>query len=256
MSASRSWIVTVGILSVVAASCSSSSSKATESSTTQGSTPATTVKSSQNIAADQTAAQAASLKLSDFPSGWTSQPQSNNTPGQGVKNQLAQCLGVSPSQLTQAPAEYDSPDFSDSNNNTATSDVDYRATAAEQRTAFALFSSPKTPGCLTTAVQAVINDAIKHPTNPSDTLPSDAKLGAATVSPMSFPQFGDSSVAYQVKVPVSYKGLDITVYLDDIFSIKGRAGVDMTFEAVLQPFASDQEQHYTSLVVGRLTNTT
>jgi hypothetical protein len=242
-------------MSVVAASCSSSSSKAAESSTTQGSTAATTAKSSQNVAADQAAAQAASLKLSDFPAGWTSQPQSNDTAGQGVTNQLAKCLGVNPSQLTKAPAEYDSPNFSDSNNDTASSTVGYRATASEQQTAFGLISSPKTPGCLTTAVQAVISDAIQHPSNPSETLPSSAKLGAATVSPMSFPQVGDSSVAYQVQVPVSYEGLNVTIYLDAIYSIKGRADVSMTFEGVLQPFPSDQEQHYTSLVVGRLTNT-
>ncbi len=101
----------------------------------------------------------------------------------------------------------------------------------------------------------MFNDEIKHPSNPADTLPSDAKLGTATVSPMSFPQTGDKSVAYQVKVPVSYKGLDVTIYLDEIVSIKGRAQVAMSFEGVLNPFPSPQEQHYTGLVVGRLTNT-
>jgi hypothetical protein len=58
-----------------------------------------------------------------------------------------------------------------------------------------------------------------------------------------------------VKIPISYQGLNITAYLDQIIAIKGRAGVTMSFEGVGNPFPTDQEQHYTGLVVGRLTNT-
>jgi hypothetical protein len=104
-------------------------------------------------------------------------------------------------------------------------------------------------------VADVIDEAIKHPTTPSDTLPAGAQIGSTTVSQMSFPTYGDKSIAYQVKVPVTYSGLSIDAYVDLIFSIKGRAGVSMTFEGVTDPFSVNQAEHYTGLVVGRLTNT-
>jgi hypothetical protein len=237
----------------VAASCSNSGSNNSAQSTT---TSTTTQSTGQNVEADKAAAQAAALKLSDFPAGWTSKPASNMSPSQDITAQLAKCLGVSQADLTKAPALYYSPDFSESSsNNTASSSVGYRASAAFQQSSFANLSGAKVPDCLTTAVAAVINESIKHPTNPSDTLPAGAQVGTTTVSPMSFPQFGDKSIAYQVKVPVSYQSLSIDAYVDIILSIKGRADAAMSFEGVTNPFPVDQAEHYTGLVVGRLTNT-
>jgi hypothetical protein len=193
--------------------------------------------------------------LTDFPAGWTSEPQSSDTGPASIKSDLAKCLGVSEASWTSPPASVDLPNFSDSNNKTASSTVGYRATAADQRASFALVSGAKVPNCLSSAVTALINQEIKHPTGTDNTLPNGAKVGAATVSPMSFPQVGDSSVAYQVKVPISYRGLNVDAYLDLIFAVKGRADVEISFERVSDPFPTLQEQHYTGLVVSRLTNT-
>jgi hypothetical protein len=249
-------VVGIGTVSALGLVACGSSTKSAGKTTTTVTSSSTTAKSSQDIAADTAAAQAASLKLTDFPAGWTSQPQSNDTGPASLKSDLAKCLGVSEASLTNPPASVDSPDLSDSsNNNTASSTVGYRATAADQRASFALVSSTKVPNCLSSAVTSLINDEIEHPTGTDNTLPSGAKVGASTVSPMSFPQVGDSSVAYQVKVPISYQGLNVTAYLDLIFSIKGRADVEMSFEGVSDPFPTVQEQHYTELVVNRLTNT-
>lgn len=131
----------------------------------------------------------------------------------------------------------------------------YRATAAEQKSAFDAVSGPKAPACYSKSVQAAIHDAIQHPSNPKDTLPAGASVGQTTVSRMSFPAYGDGTVAYQLKVPVSYSGLNIDLYLDAVASIKGRAAVTMYFEGVSRPFPTNQEQHYTDLVVSRLANT-
>ncbi len=245
------WIASIALVSVVAASCGNSNN-AVQSTTTS----TTTQSTGQNVEADKAAAQAASLKLSDFPAGWTSQPPSSSSSSQDITAQLAKCLGVNQADLTKPPASYDSPTFSESgSNNSASSNVGYRATASDEQSAFDIVSGPKVPSCLTTAVAAVVNEAIQHPSNPSDTLPAGAQVGTTTVSPMSFPQFGDKSIAYQVKVPISYSGLSIDAYVDVIYSIKGRAGVSMEFEGVTDPFPVDQAGHYTGLVVDRLTNT-
>jgi hypothetical protein len=247
--------VGVGLAAVLGMAACSSSSKTDKSTVTTAASTTTTVKSNQNVAADQAAAQAAALKLSDFPSGWTSQPQSDDTENSTLQARLANCLGVSEAQFTSPPAHYQSPDFSDSNDNTASSEVGYRATAAEQAPVFALFASPKTPGCFSEAVTAAVNQEAKHPSDPNNTLPPNLKFGTATVSPMSFPSYGDKSLAYRVKVPITYQGLSIDAYVDLVVAIKGRADVLMDFEATSNPFPTDQEQHYTGLVVSRLTNT-
>ena len=250
-SAGRLSVVMVASLAVVASACTNNNPKAQSSSTTT----TTTVATGQNITADKALAQQASLKLADFPAGWTSQPPSSTNADQTLTNQLASCLGTSASQLSSSPAEYESPTYSDSSNNTAANRVVYRATAAEVKSAFDVISGPKAPACYSKAVQAVINDAIQHPSNPQDTLPAGASVGQTTFSPMSFPTYGDATVAYRVKVPVSYSGLSIDAYIDVVASIKGRSAVTMLFEGVTQPFPTDQEQHYTDVVVGRLTNT-
>lgn len=253
MSTKRLSAGLLGIVLVLGVVACGSSSKSSGS----AATTTTTVKSSQNIAADQAAAETASLKLSDFPAGWTSSPSSSDSGGNDnqVKAQVAKCLGVPETSLSEAPVSVDSPDFSDSNNDTVSSTVNYRATAAEQDTSFNLFSGPNLPNCLGIAFSAAIDEEIKHPSSPASTLPAGVTLGQPTVSPMSFPQFGDKSVAYQVDIPIKYSGLNIDALVDFIFAVKGRAAANMSFESTGTAFPTDQEQHYTALVVNRLTNT-
>jgi hypothetical protein len=171
------------------------------------------------------------------------------------RTQVAKCLGVNVTELAKPPAGYTSSSFSDSNSNSASNDAGYRATAADQKSLFAIWSGSKMPGCLKDALSTVINDEISHPSSSSNTLPPDAKIGTPTVAQMSFPTYGDQSIAYQVSLPITYMGLSPTVYLDLVIAIKGRADVLMQFESVFTPFAVDQAQHYTGLVVNRLTST-
>jgi hypothetical protein len=113
------------------------------------SNPTTTV-SKQNIAADTAAAQAAALRLSGFPAGWTAESSSSNADAEleKLKADLANCLGVEASTFAKAPASYDSPDFANSEDQKASSTDDYTATAAEQETAFvATYTNPKFTDC-------------------------------------------------------------------------------------------------------------
>ncbi|HZQ85874.1 MAG TPA: hypothetical protein VFA83_13590 [Acidimicrobiales bacterium] len=72
---------------------------------------------------------------------------------------------------------------------------------------------------------------------------------------MSFPSFGDESIAYRMTVPVNLKNLTLSIYLDIVTARKGRAGAELDFEGAGTPFPSDREEHYVGLVIGRLTNT-
>jgi hypothetical protein len=249
-------LVVVGLASLAA--CGGSSSSPSVSTVAPGGTTAPTGSTvpSQDIAADKAAAEAASLKLSDFPTGWTSTPQSDTSGYPNVDAEIAKCLGVSEEELNhKGPAHVDSPDFSDANNNTVSSSVGYAPSVPQAQHEFAIISSPKVPACLGPAVEKLVTYAANHPSNASDTLPAGTTFGTPTVAPMSFPTFGDESVAYRVTIPVNTKSLTVSFYLDTVTARKGRAGAGLDFEGVGTPFPSDQEEHYTTLVVDRMANT-
>jgi hypothetical protein len=153
------------------------------------------------------------------------------------------------------PAEVDSPDFSDTEDHTASSSVSYAATASEAEDSFAIVEDPKIPECLEPAVSKIVTYFLEHPENPSDTVPAGLTLGTPEVAQMSFPTFGDKTIAYRVTVPIQYGPVTVNAYIDTVFAIKGRAGVQMAFQGLDTPFPVDDEQHYTETVVGRLTDT-
>jgi hypothetical protein len=252
----------VAVLLAVAA-CGGSSSTKAPAAAGSGSTSVTTTVSTtsttgapQDVVTDKALAQAAALKLSDLPAGWTSQQHTNSPDVPSVDTQLAKCLGVSVDKLNQnGPADADSPDFSDANNNSITNSLGYTPSAAAAKGDLATFGDPRVPGCLTTALGIYLKNQAAHPAKSSDTLPPGVTFGTAAVAPMSFPTIGDGSVAYRVNVPVSVTSSTITVYVDLIVATKGRAGVEMDFTAIGTPFPADQEQRLISVVVGRLSNT-
>jgi hypothetical protein len=181
-----------------------------------------------------------------LPGWWTSAPQSPDTSSAVIDPEVAKCLGVSESQSSKAPAGAVSDSFSQSKL-TAANTVGYRATSAEQAAVFNLWASAKTPSCFATAASAAVTSGT--------TLPAGVKLGQATVQTMSFPTYGDKTIGYRLKIPIDYSGQSLATYEDLVVVIKGRADVVMAFNSSTDPFPTDQEQHYTELVVGRLTNT-
>jgi hypothetical protein len=247
-------MVSIGLL--VVSGCGGSSTPKTATGATSEATTSATTMPPQDVTADKAAALSAALKLSDLPTGWTGVPHTNSPSSPSVDTALAACLGVPVERLNKnGPADVDSPDFSDANNNSISNSLGYTPSAAAAQSELATFQDPKVPGCLATALTAYVKDQAAHPANPSDTLPPGVSFGAATVAQESFPTIGDQSIAYRVTVPVSAQGQSITVYVDLVVAIKGRAGVEMDFTSLSTPFPSDQEASLITLVVGRLSNT-
>jgi hypothetical protein len=238
---------------LITAACASNTSTTTSSSAAS-STSSSTV--SQDVAADKALAQAALLKLSDFPTGWTSLPSTSNQGSPAVEKQLISCLHVSPQFLdSNNPTNVDSPDFSDPNNNTASNSVTYGASASTVHSQFAVLTSTAFAPCVQQAVKTEIAYALQHPSNPSDTVPSGLTFGSPTVAQMSFPTLGDQTVAYRVTVPIMYQGLSPDAYFDFVAIQKGRAVAVMTFEGAVTPFDSSMAEQLSTLTVGRLADT-
>jgi len=85
-------VLGICLLAFIATGCGSSGNTST-SSTQAPQTTSSTSRSSQNVAADKALAKSASLRLSDFPTGWTSEPnQQDNSSAPQLQAQLAGCL--------------------------------------------------------------------------------------------------------------------------------------------------------------------
>jgi hypothetical protein len=249
----RGGIVAGAVLASLVAACGGGT---TSTSTSTSSSQATSSTSNQNVATDRAVAQQAVLRLSDFPAGWEAKAHQDSPDNPDVTKQAATCLHVSPSALSSRDnkTHVDSPDFSSSSEQEVSNSVALDATATEAISQFAAFEQPQAPNCLTQAVSAVIQSALKHPTTGS-TLPQGVKIGQASVNALSFPNFGDKTVAFRMTVPVQASGLNVSVYVDIVLLLKGRAGSTLTFEDTLSPFPTDQAEQLTQIVAGRLPST-
>jgi hypothetical protein len=229
--------------------------------TTSPATPTTTPspRGPQDVAADKAAAGAASLKLADFPTAWTSSPHvDSNAPS--IDGEVASCLGVNEQELEHnGPTDAYSADFSDPNADTASSSVGYTADAASAAKEFAIVAGPKMLVCLTPALSVVVKFAATHPASPTETLPSGVTVGLPAVVELPFPKFGDESIAYRVNVSISATNggtpLSTILYFDIVTLTKGRATATLYFQAAQTPLPIDEEAHYVGVVVGRLVNT-
>jgi len=251
----RRLVLVVAGASLLLAACGGSGSTSAGSSTTtsSGSSASTGTSGASNRAADKAASSAAVLKLSDFPSGWTSTPRSSNTSVPAVDKQLAQCLHVSVSLLDSSdPSNVDSPDFNGPNNATVDDSVSFAANQGQAQQAFTVLSEPQAPQCLSTALNSYVQYSIAHPTSSSDTLPAGTTFGQVTAASLSFPTIGDKSVAYRVTIPVTAEGQQIAIYVDFIVSGKGRAGSILTGESVNTTPDTSLEQQLQSAVIGRI----
>lgn len=239
---------------VLMAACGSTSANqggASTSSSSRATLPGKTVR------ADHAAAAAANLTLSDFPNGWTAQAQSSSSDGpKGLKATTAKCLGASVSDLgPNNGTDVSSPNFTGpSGNESISSSVAFAGTTAAAHRIEAVWSSPKIPGCLTTALRTAISYELAHPTGSADSTPKGMTIGAATVSQLSFAHFGDRSIAYRASIPVQYDGLSLDVDSDLVVIESNQALVQMSFQDEGSPVSSSDEEYYTGLVIGRLPN--
>ncbi|MHB8438988.1 MAG: hypothetical protein ACYDD4_07480 [Acidimicrobiales bacterium] len=236
-------ITGVAAFGVTLASCSSGGNAGSTSSST-------TSPVSQNVAADKALATSGNLQLSDLPSGWTSTPQTNDSTSNAIVTQLGSCLHTTIDFFSgNGPTEAQSPSFGDSNSDSVDSDVDYLATPSAAQSRMAVLQQSDFPSCFASAVNSVLANA------KNSGLPSGASLGKVTVNSISFPSYGNSSVAYRGTVPVTYQGQTIKLYLDLVAARKGRVLVGLTFGGFQQPLSSTLEQRLTATVVNRLQST-
>ncbi len=190
-------------------------------------------------------ARKALLVLSDMPAGWTSKKSSNPNNNVGDK-QLAHCIGVATSLISENPPSANSLQFQDKAGGLTVNDQVTVFPSAKNATAeFATVASPKTPDCMTQLASGPLKSKLLGKT------PAGVTYGTVLVSATDRSAF-PGMAGFSLSVPVSEHGQTVNVTSTELFAVKGRLGQQITFTSAGESFAIGLEQHLASVAVGRL----
>jgi hypothetical protein len=171
------------------------------------------------------------LTLSEMPSGWTAvkNPNTDNTVGD---TQLAHCLGVATSLITENPPSVNSKQFQNTEGSLTVADnVTVFPSAKNAATEQAIASNPKLPPCMTTLASGPLKAKLFGKT------PAGTTLGTPLVSPVAASAFGPGVVGYSLSVPITSHGTTINLTVTQLEVVKGRLGHQVTFTGVGAPFS-------------------
>ena len=198
-------------------------------------------------APSQTAqARKALLVLSDMPSSWIKKksPNNNNTVG---ASQLARCIGVAQSLITENPPSVNSPQFQNRQGTLLVNDnVTVFPSAKNANQEFATVANAKTPACMTAVASGPLKSKFLGG------FPKGVSAGTPLVSAIDPATFGTGTAGYSLSVPVTTHGVTINLTVTSVFAVKGRLGHQITFTSIGLPFSIALERHLSSVAVGRL----
>jgi hypothetical protein len=225
----------------LATACGSSSKpKASPSSTAVEST--TTV--AKNVS-DKATARTIALRLSDFPSGWTSTPhRESSSEGKNIDRQLSECLGLPADKLIPDSQSADSPDFQ-TGKRLDEQEVQNSigiASEADVAKAFDVLGSDKLPQCF--------RDAIETSLKQQQGL-ENATVGTPKIEPLSVGDFGEKTIAYRITINVEVQGIALDVYVDFVLIKVGRVGIFLSTQTLSNPFDDDLRTQLLNAVVDR-----
>jgi hypothetical protein len=239
--------VFLAVVCVLLAGCGSSHKAAKAGTPTSSSTSTTTNAAS---AADKQAAEVAALKLSDFPSGWTSTPHKDDPGSKTVGDELAKCLKIKSLDLSQDKGvSADSPGFSSPDSQEVQNTVAIAPRAQQVAAVMDVLAQSNAPDCLRAAFEKGFQENLKAS---GTTLPKGTTIGKLSVSPESFGSLGDRMVAYRVEVPVQANGVNVSVFADFVFVQRGRAFVVLEAADEVTPFPTSMSESLVRKVLTRL----
>lgn len=186
------------------------------------------------------------LVLSDMPSGWHSTKAPHNPNSTVGDKQLAHCIGVAESLISENPPSVNSPQFQNRSGSLTVNDnvtvfPSNKNALAELGTAL----NKKTPGCMTALAQGPLkNQLFGKP-------PKGVTYGTPLVSatdPNAFP----FTAGYSISWPAVTHGQTVNITVTQLFAVKGRLGQQIVFTSFGSPFPIATEQHIASAAVERL----
>ncbi|MGO8825884.1 MAG: hypothetical protein ACLQU9_11680 [Acidimicrobiales bacterium] len=192
-------------------------------------------------------ARKAELVLADLPAGWVTAKNTNNDNSTVGDAQLAHCVGVATSLITENPPSVNSPQFQDSSGTLIVNDnVTLFPSAKNAAAELGVGANPKMPGCMTSLASGPLKAKLFGKT------PKGVSIGTPLVSAIAPGAFGPGVVGYSLSVPVVTHGVTLNFTATQLYAVKGRLGQQVMFTAVGAPFSIAEEQHLMSVAVGRL----
>ncbi len=186
------------------------------------------------------------LVLADMPAGWITTKTPSNPNSTVGDSQLAHCIGVAKSLLTEDPPSVNSPQFQ---NKTGTLTVNDNVTvfpsAKNAAAELATVANTKTAGCMTALASGPLKQKLFGKP------PKGVTYGTALVSatdPIAFPY----TAGYSMSVPAVSHGVTVNITVTQLFAIKGRLGQQITFTSLGEPWSISAAQHISAAAIQRL----
>lgn len=191
-------------------------------------------------------ARRALLVLSDMPAGWVSTKAPNNPNSTVGDTQLAHCLGVATSLITENPPSVNSPQFQNKTGSLTVNDnITVFPSAKNALAELHTVAGKKTAGCLTALAQGPLKNKLFG--KPPKGVTYGTPLVSAT-DPGAFP----FTAGYSMSVPALSHGVTVNITVTQLFAIKGRLGQQIVFTSVGPTFPITTEQRIAAAAVVRL----
>ncbi len=192
-------------------------------------------------------ARKALLVLSDMPAGWTSTKNTDTGNSTLGDTQLAKCIGVPASLVSENPPSVNSREFQGDQGTMLVSDnVTVFPSAKNAATEYAVAQNPKTAACMTQLASGPLKTKLFGKT------PKGTTFGTPLVSAVAPGAFGTGVGGFSMSVPISTHGVTVNVTATELFTVKGKLGHQVTFTAIGSPFSIPLQQHIMAVAAGRL----
>jgi hypothetical protein len=177
------------------------------------------------------------LVLADMPAGWKSTKNPNTNDDTLGDTQLAHCMGVARSLITENPPSVNSPEFQNAEGTLDVADnVTVFPSAKNAAAEEAIGSNPKYPPCMTALASGPLKAKL------FGKVPKGTTIGTPLVSPVDPSAFGQGIVGFSMSVPITSQGIAINYNVTQLLVVKGRLGHQVIFTAVGTPFSVALEQ--------------
>jgi hypothetical protein len=182
--------------------------------------------STDTQAADRAKAEKLVLVQADFPTGWagtTAQPNTEEDDEQGAA--LAGCVGAVDPAVAES-ATVTGKDFA-KDTGEVSSEVTYVKTTAQAQQDLAAITGSKLETCVKDFAGDLLQKELEG---------SGATLVRFDFVRIEADKVGDATEAFRMTATVSADGQNLSIFIDLIFILKGRAEISLSFSEVGKPF--------------------
>lgn len=215
--------------------------------------PAAVAGASGPSASEKAQAKAAFIVHSDLPKGWTSTKNTNSGGGIGTGDpaadqQLASCLGVPVSLIQANPPQITGPEFNSPGNQTynVADAVQVFPSRKEASSTLAALAGPKVSSCF----QAIASGPLKAKI--ASGAPPGMTFGTVTVTALPARSLPAHSAGITAAIPVTQKGVSLTVYTTQVMTVKGQLASELQFLGGGEQFPTALQKHLVALAASRL----